>query len=90
MDFAVNDAVLFQLAKLLGQHAFADGGDFSPQLSEPVNFISQPEQDEDFPFAPNHVQSSFHGAVILTSPIRCLCRHTYHNVSITSFSAYLP
>ena len=88
-DLAVDDAVVFQLAKLLGQHAFTDVGNFAPQFTEAADLIPQPEQDEGLPFAPDHFQGGFHRAVVPGSRFRFICSHTYHGVSITPHYAYL-
>lgn len=89
IDLAVDDAVVFQLAKLLGQHAFTDVRNFAPQFPEAAGAIPQPEQNEDLPFAPDHFQRGFHRTVVQGSRFRFFCSRAYHNVSIVPQYAYL-
>ena len=70
IDLAVDDAVVFQLAKLLGQHAFTDVGNLAPQVPEAVDLIPQPEQNEGLPFAPDYLQGGFQRTVVPGSRFR--------------------
>lgn len=85
----MDDAVVFQLAKLLGQHALADVGNFAPQVPAAADLIPQPEQDEGLLFATDHLQGGFHRAVVLGSQFRFFYSHTYHNVSTILYYTYL-
>jgi hypothetical protein len=83
-DLAVDDAVVFQLAKLLGQHAFTDVWNFAPQFPEAADLIPQPEQNEGLPFAPDHFEGGFHRAAVQGAGFGFFSG-TYHNVSIIPF-----
>src|SRR5262249_23076402 len=89
VDLAADDAVALQLPKLLRQHAFADVGDEAPQLPEPVDPGLEPEQDQGLPLAPDHVERGLHRAVVDGGLLRFPCSHTYPDVRIPFFRAYL-
>ena len=62
---------------------------FAPQLPEAADLIPQPEQNQSLPFAADHFQAGFYRAAVGGAGVRFFFSHTYYNVSIASYSAYL-
>jgi hypothetical protein len=50
-DFALNDAVFFQLAELRGEHFFANAGKKIAEFGEAPRLEAQMPDDQDFPLA---------------------------------------
>lgn len=61
IDGAVDDAVLFELAELLGQHFLGDGRDGPFQFGKPSDLAAEElEEDQKLPAAFEHAKSLVH------------------------------
>ncbi len=62
VDFALDDAVAFQLAQVLREHFMGDAGGEALEFAEAVDAVIEAPQDPRLPFPANHGDSGFHVA----------------------------
>lgn len=90
VNLAVDNAVFFEFAKLLGEHAFAYAGDFLAKLCKAMrSFVGKVIEDHHLPFSADDFERGLYGAGRGKAFLVGWLLYTYFHVSTPLCNAYL-